>query len=164
MSIYLSSKCVILLSDEGINIYDTGAKVTLVESMPWATQDFEDTLSLAREVRFSNVFSFKYSTRPDTLAARRLQDNVPEAEKTLRIVTLQEQQREIQQRLHAALLGTRAEVLIDSLSRRRDHEVSGRTSGNIMVHCPGDAGLIGGLVPIPIERAGPHSLWGTLTG
>lgn len=147
------------------DIPDVQLSTDVIVGFPGETpQDFEDTLSLAREVRFSNVFSFKYSTRPDTLAARRLQDNVPEAEKTLRIVTLQEQQREIQQRLHAALLGTRAEVLIDSLSRRRDHEVSGRTSGNIMVHCPGDAGLIGGLVPITIERAGPHSLWGTLTG
>ncbi|MDO8795086.1 MAG: tRNA (N6-isopentenyl adenosine(37)-C2)-methylthiotransferase MiaB [Vicinamibacterales bacterium] len=147
------------------NIPDVQLSTDVIVGFPGETaQDFDDTLSLAREVRFSNVFSFKYSTRPGTLAARRLQDSVPEAEKTLRIVTLQEQQREIQQRLHAALLGTRVEVLVDSLSRRRDHEVSGRTSGNIMVHCPGDAGSIGRLVPLTIERAGPHSLWGTLTG
>ena len=127
-------------------------------------QDFEDTLSLAREVRFSNMFSFKYSVRPNTLAASRLQDDVPEAEKTLRIVTLQEQQRGIQQQLHSGLVGTSVEVLIDGLSRRRELEVSGRTSGNIMVNCPGDSGSLGRLVPVTIERAGPHSLWGTQTG
>ncbi|MEQ1896397.1 MAG: tRNA (N6-isopentenyl adenosine(37)-C2)-methylthiotransferase MiaB [Vicinamibacterales bacterium] len=147
------------------NIPNVQLSTDVIVGFPGETpQDFDDTLSLAREVRFSNMFSFKYSARPDTLAARRLQDNVPGAEKTLRIVALQEQQREIQQRLHSALLGTRAEVLIDSLSRRRGHEVSGRTSGNIMVNCPGDSGLIGRLVPLTIDRAGPHSLWGTLTG
>ena len=147
------------------NIPDVQLSTDVIVGFPGETkQDFEDTLSLAREVRFSNMFSFKYSPRPKTRAARHLQDDVPEAEKTLRIVTLQEQQRDIQQRLHSELLGTTVEVLIDALSRRRDHEVSGRTSGNIMVNCPGDSGSLGTLVPLTIERAGPHSVWGTQTG
>src|SRR5207244_12611212 len=51
--------------------------------------DFEATLSLAAAVRFHSMFSFKYSARPNTLAAQRRPDDVPEAEKTARIVALQ---------------------------------------------------------------------------
>lgn len=122
--------------------------------------DFEDTLSLAEAVGFHSMYSFKYSPRPNTLAAKRLQDDVTETEKTVRIVALQEQQRAIQQRLHDAMVGRTVEVLVDAVSRRRDHEVSGRTSGNTAVNCPGDPTWIGRTLPITIERAGPNSLWG----
>jgi tRNA-2-methylthio-N6-dimethylallyladenosine synthase len=115
------------------------------------------------------MFSFKYSPRPNTLAERRMPDDVGEAEKTSRIVALQQLQRDIQTRLHEAAVGTEVEVLIDSASRRRGHEVSGRTSGNTVVNLPvpsdthGDTDLpdwIGRLVRARITRAGPHSLAG----
>jgi tRNA-2-methylthio-N6-dimethylallyladenosine synthase len=122
--------------------------------------DFEDTLSLARTVGFHAIYSFKYSPRPNTLAGKRLQDDVPATEKTLRIVTLQEQQRAIQQGLHDAMVGRTVEVLVDAVSRRRDHEVSGRTSGNTVVNCPGEPTWIGRTLPVTIERAGPNSVWG----
>jgi len=122
--------------------------------------DFEDTMSLTREVGFHAIYSFKYSTRPNTLAAKRLQDDVSGTEKTLRIVALQEQQRAIQQRLHDGMVGRTVEVLFDTVSRRRDHEVSGRTSGNTVVNCPGDPSWIGRMQRVTIERAGPNSVWG----
>ncbi|MGE3578051.1 MAG: tRNA (N6-isopentenyl adenosine(37)-C2)-methylthiotransferase MiaB [Vicinamibacterales bacterium] len=126
--------------------------------------DFEDTMSLARAVGFHSIYSFKYSPRPNTLAAKRLQDDVPETEKTVRIVALQEQQRAIQQRLHDGMVGRTVEVLVDAVSRRRDHEVSGRTSGNTAVNCPGDPSWIGRMLPVTIERAGPNSVWGRPAG
>src|SRR5207249_3423901 len=49
-------------------------------------RDFDETLSLTARVRFHSMFSFKYSARPNTLAEKRLPDDVPEAEKTARIV------------------------------------------------------------------------------
>ena len=125
-----------------------------------ADQDFEDTLSLTREARFHSMFSFKYSPRPNTLADKRMPDDVPEEEKTRRIVTLQALQRDIQTEIHAALVGRTVDVLIDSASRRRDTELSGRTSQNTVVNLPGSADWIGRTVPVRIERAGPNSVWG----
>jgi tRNA A37 methylthiotransferase MiaB len=122
------------------------------------------------------MFSFKYSPRPNTLALKRMPDDVREEEKTTRIVALQSLQREIQTRLHERAVGSTVEVLIDSASRRHDAEISGRTSGNTVVNCgmPGfgadcesrnpnrgnASDWIGRTVDVRILRAGPHSLWG----
>jgi tRNA-2-methylthio-N6-dimethylallyladenosine synthase len=115
------------------------------------------------------MFSFKYSARPNTLAAVRMRDDVTDDEKTSRIVALQTLQREIQTRLHEAAVGRLERVLVDSASRRRLNELSGRTSGNTVVNfpLPADRGVdapslewIGRTVDVRITRAGPHSLWG----
>jgi tRNA-2-methylthio-N6-dimethylallyladenosine synthase len=111
------------------------------------------------------MFSFKYSERPNTLATQRMPDTVSEDEKTARIVALQSLQRDIQTRLHEQAVGTRVEVLIDSESRRRGGEISGRTMGNTVVNvaAPADtSSWMGRTVPVLITRAGPHSLSGTM--
>jgi tRNA-2-methylthio-N6-dimethylallyladenosine synthase len=106
------------------------------------------------------MFSFKYSPRPNTLADKRLPDDVPEAEKTSRISALQALQRRIQTELNQTLIGREVEVLIDSASKRRDTELSGRTSQNIVVNVPGPASWIGRTVTVRVSRAGAHSVWG----
>jgi tRNA-2-methylthio-N6-dimethylallyladenosine synthase len=122
--------------------------------------DFEQTLSLTAAVRYHSMFSFKYSPRPNTLADKRLPDDVSEEEKTRRIVALQALQREIQLELNTGLVGRTEDVLIDSASRRRVTELSGRTSANVVVNLPGDPAWIGKTLRVRIERAGPHSVWG----
>ena len=129
------------------------------------TEDFEQTLSLTEGVQYHSMFSFKYSPRPNTLALKRMPDDVSEEEKTRRIVALQAVQRGIQTHLNEQAVGRIVDVLIDSASRRRDSEISGRTSGNTVVNCvaPADTDAcewIGKTVPVRIRRAGPHSLWG----
>jgi tRNA-2-methylthio-N6-dimethylallyladenosine synthase len=158
-------------------IRETIPAVTLSTDMivgfPGETRaDFAETLTLTEAARYHSMFSFKYSVRPNTLASKRMPDDVDEAEKTARIVELQALQRRIQTRLHEATVGTTVEVLVDSVSRRRASEASGRTSGNTVVNfplpdadIPGDPGSrwIGRRVDVLIRRAGPHSLWGELT-
>ena len=122
--------------------------------------DFEETLTLMSAVEYHSIFSFKYSERPNTLAAKRYADDVPEEEKTRRIVELQALQRRIQLRMFEAAVGQTVDVLIDAASRRRDSEVSGRTSGNTVVNLPGPREWIGRITPVIIRRAGPNSLWG----
>src|SRR4051812_14038601 len=69
---------------------DVALSTDMIIGFPGETDaDFEDTLSLTRDARFHSMFSFKYSPRPNTLAAKRLADDVPEEEKTRRIVQLQ---------------------------------------------------------------------------
>jgi tRNA-2-methylthio-N6-dimethylallyladenosine synthase len=125
-------------------------------------EDFEQTMSLVRQVRYHSMFSFKYSPRPNTLATLRRSGDVSEAVMTDRIVALQALQRGIQMELHAAAVGREADVLVDSTSRRRGWEVSGRTSGNTVVNFPGSADLVGSLVHVRITRSGPNSLAGEL--
>jgi tRNA-2-methylthio-N6-dimethylallyladenosine synthase len=126
--------------------------------------DFDATLSLTAAVRFSSMFSFKYSERPNTLAAKRLPDDVCEEEKTRRIVALQSLQRDIQLTLHHHALGIVLDVLIDAASRRRPWELSGRSTGNTVVNLPGPLDWIGQIRPVTIRRAGPNSLWGEVSG
>lgn len=123
-------------------------------------QDFEETLSLTGAVRYESMFSFKYSPRPNTLALKRYPDAVGEEEKTRRIVALQALQREIQLELHTAAVGSEVEVLVDSVSRRREWELSGRTFGNTVVNFPGPREWVGRTVPVRISRAGAFSLSG----
>ena len=124
--------------------------------------DFDETLSLTATVRYHSMFSFKYSPRPNTLALKRLPDDVPEVEKTRRIVALQSLQREIQAGLHEQAVGRVESVLVDSRSRRRDWELSGRTSGNTVVNLTGDGISIGKLVAVRITSANPNSLRGEI--
>jgi len=126
--------------------------------------DFEDTLTLTAAVRYHSMFSFKYSPRPNTLADKRRQDDGSETEKTRRIVALQALQREIQSELNAEMVGRTVDVLVDAGSRRREAELSGRTSTNVAVNLPGPAEWIGRTLLVRIERAGPHSVWGRVTG
>ena len=136
-------------------------------------EDFEETLSLTEAAQYHSMFSFKYSERPNTLAAKRMPDEVTEAEKTARIVALQSLQRDIQSRLHQEAVGTTVGVLVDAASRRREGEMSGRTEGNTVVNLPvpaddrgqrSPAEWIGRTVRVLIKRAGPNSVWGEVTG
>jgi tRNA-2-methylthio-N6-dimethylallyladenosine synthase len=140
---------------------DLALSTDVIVGFPGETlQDFEQTLSLATRVRFHSMFSFKYSARPNTLAAKRLVDDVPEPEKTRRIVELQAVQKAIQEELHGRLVGTTQTVLVDGRSRRRDHELSGRTTRNTVVNFPGDTRWLGRFAHVKITRAGANSLSG----
>jgi tRNA-2-methylthio-N6-dimethylallyladenosine synthase len=123
-------------------------------------QDFEDTLSLTSAVRFHSMFSFKYSPRPNTLALKRMSDDVPEEEKTRRIVALQALQKDIQGEIYQQAIGRHERVLVDSHSRRRDWELSGRTGANTIVNFAGRADWIGRLVTVKVTGANPNSLRG----
>ena len=125
-------------------------------------EHFEQTLSLAEAVRYHSMFSFKYSPRPNTLALKRMPDDVSEAEKTRRIVELQSVQKRIQGEIYGQTVGRVEEVLIDSRSRRREWELSGRTAGNTVVNLSGDPSSIGEVVPVRITGANPNSLRGEI--
>jgi tRNA-2-methylthio-N6-dimethylallyladenosine synthase len=144
---------------------DIALSTDMIVGFPGETAaDFEDTLSLTASVRYHSMFSFKYSPRPNTLATKRMPDAVSEVEKTRRIVALQALQREVQHDLLRGHIGRVEEVLVDSTSRRRDSEISGRTSGNTVVNFPGRAEWLGQLVPVEISAANPNSLKGELAG
>jgi tRNA-2-methylthio-N6-dimethylallyladenosine synthase len=140
---------------------DIALSTDMIVGFPGETdEDFDDTLSLTKAARYHSMYSFKYSPRPNTLALKRMPDDVPETEKTRRIVALQALQKTIQGELFAASVGRIEPVLVDAKSRRRDWELSGRTSGNTVVNLPGDPSWVGRTVPVRITGANPNSLRG----
>jgi tRNA-2-methylthio-N6-dimethylallyladenosine synthase len=127
-------------------------------------EDFDETLSLTRLVRYESMFSFKYSPRPNTLALQRYPETVDDAEKTRRIVALQSMQKGIQLEIHEAMIGSDVDVLVDTVSRRREHELSGRTLGNTVVSFPGPSEWWGSTVRVAVRTAGPYSVNGDAAG
>ena len=140
---------------------DIALSTDMIVGFPGETEtDFEETMTLVEKVRYHSMFSFKYSERPNTLASKRLPDGVSEHEKTTRIVALQALQKRIQGELFEAAVGRTFDVLVDSRSRRREWELSGRTSGNTVVNFSGSEDVMGQLVPVRITGANPNSLRG----
>ncbi|HUG44157.1 MAG TPA: tRNA (N6-isopentenyl adenosine(37)-C2)-methylthiotransferase MiaB [Acidobacteriota bacterium] len=120
--------------------------------------DFQQTLKVVRMVRFESMFSFKYSVRPNTEAAA-WRDDVPEPEKTSRLMILQRLQREIQLQIHReSYLGKTFEILTEGTSRDGVLRF-GRTTTNKVVNFPGNP-QPGTFVDILIEEAGPNSFRG----
>ncbi len=140
---------------------DIALSTDMIVGFPGETPaDFDDTLSLTAAVRYHSMFSFKYSERPNTLALKRMPEDVSEEEKTRRIVALQALQKEIQAELYGAAVGQTVDVLVDSRSRRREWELSGRTSGNTVVNFSGAPDWIGRIIPVRVTAANPNSLRG----
>ena len=116
----------------------------MIVGFPGETEDdFEETLSLTERVGFSSMFSFKYSERPNTLAAKRLKDDVPEEVKGRRLTELQELQKQIQWDLHKGAVGRVFEVLVDSRSRRHAERTGRANDRERGGESPGRAGLGG---------------------
>ena len=130
---------------------------------------FGSTLELLRTVRFDQVFAAAYSERPGTPATR-LQDDVPVAEKKRRLNELLAVQEGIGLELNEAWVGRRTEVLVDEARRPRAHEheadehrgprLVGRNREHKLVHFDGPEELVGSLVEVSVERAGPYALSG----
>lgn len=93
-------------------------------------EDFEQTLSLMREVGFDSAFMFKYSERPGTLASRTMPDNVPESVKIERLNRMIALQNELSAASNRADTGREYEVLVEGLSKRSKEQMVGRTSQN----------------------------------
>jgi tRNA-2-methylthio-N6-dimethylallyladenosine synthase len=140
---------------------DIAISTDMIVGFPGETaEDFDRTLSLTAAVRYHSMFSFKYSERPNTLAMKRMPDDVAEGEKTTRIMALQALQKDIQGELYRAYIGRTLDVLVDARSRRREWELSGRTSGNTVVNFSGRPEWIGQVLPVRITDANPYSLRG----
>ena len=124
-------------------------------------KDFEETLDLMEKVRFDDLFSFKYSPRKETKAAR-LGEQVQEKVKQERLTLLQRIQKEVTLQKNQALEGRIEEVLVEGYSKQSKRDVTGRTRNNRAVNFEGDLSLVGRLIPVRIIQAYAHSLRGEL--
>jgi len=125
----------------------------IIVGFPGETEEqFEETLSLVREVRFDFAYTFIYSPREGTPAAG-MENDVPEEVKKARLLRLNALLAEIGREAHEALLGRTVEVLVESESKNRPDVLSGRTRSNKLVHLEGPKSLIGQFVQVKIVDA-----------
>lgn len=126
-------------------------------------EEFEETLDLVRQVRFDGAFTFVYSPRNGTPAAR-MDDPVPLEEKKERLQRLMAVQNEISLEINRALLGRTVEVLVEGPSKKDPSVMAGRTRTNKLVTFAAPESSVGQLVQVEITQAGTWTLAGRLAG
>ena len=141
---------------------DIALSTDVIVGFPGESQEqFEETLSLLEQVRYDQIFSFKYSARPGTEAFE-FGDTIPEDEKSRRLAVLQEFQRKIQVQGNAALVGREFEIFVEGKSQRGLNELMGRTSQNKIVNFAGSPELLGKFAQVRVTQSFPNSLAGEL--
>ncbi len=125
-------------------------------------EDFQETIQLLQEVRYDEIFSFKYSDRP-LARATRFEEKVPEEEKARRLAIVHQVQEKITREINESYVGREVEVLVEGKSPGNPELWTGRTRTNHVVNFSGPAGLKGQLVHVLIEGCGQHSLRGRVS-
>lgn len=123
-------------------------------------EDHQETLSLMREVGFDSAFMFKYSERPGTYAAKKLEDNVPEEVKGRRLQEIIDLQVELSRISNTNDMGKVFEVLIEGFSKRSKEQLFGRSSQNKVVIFDKNNHRIGELVKVRITGSTSATLFG----
>ena len=123
-------------------------------------EDFEDTLSLVKEVGYSSAFTFQYSKRTGTPAAT-FEDQVPEEVMTERFNRLLETVKE-SSGCNDDLAGKTMDVLVEGKNEKLEGYLSGRLSNNMLVHFKGDEDLIGKIIDVHIDESKGFYYFGTI--
>ena len=123
-------------------------------------EDYQETLSLMREVRYDAAFLFKYSERPGTYAAKHLPDTVSEKEKVRRLQGMIDLQNQLSEESNQRDIGKEFEVLIEGFSKRSREQLFGRTSQNKVVIFDKKNYKVGQFVKVRINRASSATLFG----
>ena len=125
-------------------------------------EEHRETLSLMRWTGFDLAYMFKYSERPDTLAAKKYKDDVPEAVKTQRLSEIIALQGELSLKSKREDIGKVFEVLVEGTSKKSKSELVGRTSQNKVVVFPGEGYGPGDYVMVKMRECTSATLLGNL--
>ena len=137
---------------------DIGLTTDLIVAFPGETEeDFEDTLSLVSEVRFDSAFTFIYSPRSGTAAAK-LPGRIEKEVAQDRIKRLIARQEAITAEVFEGLTGQEAQVLVEGTSERDSHQLTGKTGRGIACNFAGTEDQIGQIVPVIITGHGSNTL------
>ena len=139
---------------------EIGISTDFIVGFPGETEDdFEQTLSLAREVEFDQAYIFKYSQRRDTPAAE-MPGQVPQKIREERNQRLLEVINEIAGRRYGAFVGRQTQILVEGPSKKNPARMTGRTRCNKIVVFDGSERHRGQLMDVKITRAGSFTLYG----
>lgn len=132
---------------------DFSLTTDLIVGFPNETDDeFNSTLDLIKKVKYDNIYSFIYSRRTGTKASEII-DTISETVKGKRMRELLEVQREISTENYKRFIGRKMRVLVDSVSKKREGYVTGKSDEFIIVEFKGDKSLIGQFVETEITDA-----------
>lgn len=123
-------------------------------------EDFEETLSLMREVGYDSSFLFKYSERPGTFASKHLPDDIDEEVKIARLQRMIDLQNELSLESNRNDIGKTFEVLVEGYSKRSREQLFGRTQQNKVVVFPRGNHRIGDFVTVKVYEASSATLLG----
>jgi tRNA-2-methylthio-N6-dimethylallyladenosine synthase len=141
---------------------DCGISQDMIIGFPTETeQDHQDTLSLMDYVKYDFGFMFMYSERPGTMAARKMEDDVPDAVKKQRLSEIIQRQREHSAYRTKQFLSKTVEVLIEKESKKSAQHWSGRTPQNTVVVFPKEHYQPGDFVMVQIDDCTSATLIGT---
>lgn len=124
--------------------------------------DHDQTLTLIQWVGYDFAFMFKYSERPNTKAARKFEDDVPEDLKTRRLTEIIELQGKLSEESKRNDIGRCFEVLVEGVSKKSENHYYGRTSQNKVVVFPMENCQIGDYVYVEIKDSTPATLLGVI--
>ena len=124
-------------------------------------EEFEDTISLVERVRYDAMFTFIYSPRVGTVAAK-LPDPMTRAEKQVNFDKLLAVSNRISQEKHDSYVGKTVEVLIDGENENEEYPLTSRTNGGRLVHLKGDRSLIGQFREVTVTSATTWALFGEI--
>ena len=137
----------------------------MITGFPTETEeDHQDTLSLMEYVEYDFGYMFAYSERPGTLAARKMEDDVPEEVKKRRLQEIVDLQQKLSHKRTSRFLNETVEVLIEKTSKRSDAHWSGRNSENVVVVFPKENYKVGDFVMVKINDCTTATLIGEATG
>jgi tRNA-2-methylthio-N6-dimethylallyladenosine synthase len=146
-------------------IPDCGISHDMIAGFPTETdQDHLDTLDLMEYVKYDFGFIFAYSERPGTMAAKKIEDDIPQATKKRRLEEIIELQRIHSQFRTRQFIGKTVSVLIEKHSKRSNEFWSGRTTQNSVVVFPKENYQIGDFVDVKINEVTSATLIGTAVG
>ena len=123
-------------------------------------EEHQDTLSLMEEVRYHFSYMFKYSERPNTLAQRKYEDDIPEETKTRRLTEIIAMQQKHSLERMKADVGKTLEVLVEGVSKKSDKELFGRTTHNSVVVFPREDYQAGDYVMVKVHDCTSATLLG----
>jgi tRNA-2-methylthio-N6-dimethylallyladenosine synthase len=142
---------------------DTSISTDIISGFCTETEvDHDQTLTLMEWVGYDFAYMFKYSERPNTKAARRLQDDVPDDVKTRRLTEIIELQSKLSEKSKRNDVGKCFEVLIEGVSKKSTDQLYGRTSQNKVVVFPRENAKIGDYVNVEIKDSTSATLLGII--
>ncbi len=125
-------------------------------------EEHKETISLMNEVGYEFAYMFKYSLRPDTKAAREMEDNISEDEKTRRLTEIIDLQTKLSLKSNERDLGKEFEVLVEGVSKRSQEQLFGRSSQNKVVVFPRADYKVGDYVTVRVVECSSATLIGEL--
>ncbi|MEG0508518.1 MAG: tRNA (N6-isopentenyl adenosine(37)-C2)-methylthiotransferase MiaB [Eubacterium sp.] len=157
---YTKENIIDLVSKVRAKIPNVAITTDIIVGFPGETEeDFEDTLDVIRACKFDSAFSFIYSIRTGTPAAK-MEDQIQEAIKHDRLNRLLEVLRELSRGINVKYEGRTVSVLVEEPSKNNSERLSGRTETGKMVNFDGDFESIGNIVNVKITEAKSFSLNG----